>query len=152
MENQIVFTAASKTPIQVEKVIYTAKVHIDGGREGSAKSDDGQLDIALSTPGSGIKGTNPEQLLAAGWSACFIGAIKINAAGMKIRLPKDVSVDAEVDLTSGEGGYALGARLNVNLPGLTFEQAKALVEAAHQTCPYSKVTSGNINVTFSVSI
>lgn len=131
---------------QIEKVIYTGKTHTTGGRDGSSRSSDGILDIKLSSPGAGGTGTNPEQLFAAGWSACFIGAIKIAAAKARVTLPEDLAVDTEVDLGSADGGYFLQARLNVSLPGLEREVAQALVDAAHQTCPYSKATRGNINV------
>lgn len=150
MENQIIFTATSGSAIT--KTLYTAKVHINGGREGVAKSTDGRLDISLSTPGSTGTGTNPEQLFAAGWSACFIGAMQHNAATAKIRLPEGTSVDAEVDLGTGEQGFALQARLQINLPGLSIEEATSIVEAAHQTCPYSKLSRNNINVEISVTI
>src|ERR1700677_5131578 len=102
-----------------EKVVYTAKVHTTGGRDGGAsRSDDGRLDIKLSPPGSPGTGTNPEELFAAGWSACFEGAMGIAARKMKIALPADLAIDAEVDLCQSEGAYYLQARLNVNLPGL----------------------------------
>lgn len=149
MENQIVVNAAGAA---VNKVLYTAKVNVIGGREGAAQSTDDRLNIKLSTPGTPGAGTNPEQLFAAGWSACFIGAMQLNAAQQKVPLPAGTSVNAEVDLATGDGGYALQARLNVNLPGLTVEQAKAVVAAAHQTCPYSKATHGNINVQISVAV
>lgn len=136
----------------VEKVLYTGKVHTTGGRDGAAKSNDGRLDISLSSPGSKGAGTNPEQLFAAGWSACFIGAMRHNAAAQQFTLPVGTSVDTEVDLATNEGGFLLQARLNVNLPGLSVEQAKAVVAAAHDTCPYSKATRGNINVIISVAI
>lgn len=142
--------AFQSTPFAVSQVLYTGQVHITGGREGAARSSDGRLDIALSTPGTKGTGTNPEQLLAAGWSACFIGAMKHNASRLQVTVPADVSVDTEVDLATGEDGFRLQARLNVNLPGLTSEQAVALVQAAHETCPYSKATRGNINVTIEV--
>jgi Ohr subfamily peroxiredoxin len=128
------------------KVLYTGKTHTTGGREGQSRSDDGRLDIQLSSPGTSGKGTNPEQLFAAGWSACFIGAMGLAAGAMKIALPKDLAVDAEVDLVNGDGAYFLQARLNVSLPGLDRETARAIVDAAHQTCPYSKLTRGNIDV------
>jgi osmotically inducible protein OsmC len=136
----------------VEKVLYTGKVHIMGGRDGSAKSNDGRLDISLSSPGTKGAGTNPEQLFAAGWSACFIGAMRHNAAKQQFTLPEDASVDTEVDLATNESGFLLQARLNVNLPGLSVEQAKAVVAVAHETCPYSKATMGNINVIISVAV
>jgi len=132
------------TPI--EKVLYTAKTHTTGGRDGVSKSSDGRLDIALSSPGTSGSGTNPEQLFAAGWSACFIGAMGLAAGKLKVALPAGLAVDTEVDLGTAEGGYFLQARLNVSLPGLERDVAQALTEAAHQTCPYSKATRGNINV------
>lgn len=131
---------------QIEKVLYTAKTHTTGGREGAARSSDGQLDIKLSPPGSNRPGTNPEQLFAAGWSACFEGAMGHAARAMKIKLPADLAVDAEVDLGTAGDEFLLQARLNVSLPGLEREVARAVVEAAHQTCPYSKLSRGNINV------
>ena len=144
MKNQVVINDANR--VAINKVLYTGKVHITGGREGAAKSDDGRLSISLSSPGGPGAGSNPEQLFAAGWSACFIGAMKKNAPLLQIALPADTAVDAEVDLATVENGFTLQARLNVNLPGLTFEQAQKVIEAAHQTCPYSKATRGNINV------
>ncbi len=133
---------------QIDKVLYTGKTHTtSGGRDGSARSSDGRLDIQLSSPGSAGQGTNPEQLFAAGWSACFIGALGLAAAKQKIALPADLSVNAEVDLGTGTGGYFLQARLDVSIPGLDREVAQGLVDAAHQTCPYSKATRGNIDVT-----
>ncbi len=134
----------SKT--QLEKVLYTAKTHTTGGRDGAARSSDGRLDIKLSSPGTAGDGTNPEQLFAAGWSACFIGAMGVAAGKMKVALPADRAVDAEVDLGMTDGGYLLRARLNVSLPGLEREVAQAIVDAAHQICPYSKATRGNIDV------
>jgi Ohr subfamily peroxiredoxin len=129
-----------------EKVLYTAKTHTTGGRDGAARSSDGRLDVKLSTPGAPGSGTNPEQLFAAGWSACFIGAMERAAHDRKITLPTDLAVDAEVDLGTTGGAYFLQARLNVRLPGLEREVAQALVDAAHQTCPCSKATRGNIDV------
>src|SRR4249919_693406 len=122
-----------------KKVLYTAKVHTTGGRDGGAsRSDDGRLDIRHSIPGSKNPGTNPEQLFAAGWSACFEGAIGLAARKMKVTVPAGLVIDAEVDLTLGDGGYALQARLHVSHPGLDREIAQALVDAAEDTCPYSK--------------
>ena len=132
---------------QIDKVLYTGKTHTtSGGRDGSARSSDGRLDIQLSSPGSAGQGTNPEQLFAAGWSACFIGAMGLAAARQKIALPADLSVNAEVDLGTGTGGYFLQARLDVSIPGLDREVAQGLVDAAHQTCPYSKATRGNLSL------
>ena len=135
---------------KLEKVLYTGKTHTTGGRDGATLSSDGRLDLKLSRPGSAGVGTNPEQLFAAGWSACFIGAMGRVAALQKISVPADVSVDAEVDLGTIGEGFFLQARLNVSLPGLTPEAARALVDAAHQNCPYSKLTRGNIDVTINV--
>jgi osmotically inducible protein OsmC len=135
------------TMTQIGKVLYTAKTHTSGGREhGLARSSDGQLDIKLSTPGTARPGTNPEQLFAAGWSACFEGAMGLAARKMKIAIPADLSIDAEVDLCLNDGGYFLQGRLNVSLPGLDREVARALTDAAHQTCPYSKAVRGNVDV------
>ncbi len=131
---------------KIDKVLYTGRTHTVGGRDGSARSDDGQLEVKLSPPGSAHAGTNPEQLFAAGWSACFIGAMGLAAAKRKVRLPADLAVDAEVDLGTTDGAYFLQARLTVSMPGTEPELARALVEEAHQTCPYSKATRGNINV------
>jgi lipoyl-dependent peroxiredoxin len=129
-----------------ERILFTAKVHTTGGREGASRSSDGRLDIKLSPPGSTAGGTNPEQLFAAGWSACFEGAMGLAARKMKIALPADTAIDAEVDLCLADGAYFLQARLNVSVPGLERGVAQALVDAAHQTCPYSKATRGNIDV------
>ncbi|AWM92667.1 peroxiredoxin [Pseudomonas sp. 31-12] len=131
---------------EIDTVLYTGKTHTTGGRDGESKSSDGRLDVKLSPPGSSGAGTNPEQLLGAGWSACFIGAIGKAAAALKVTLPSGVAVDAEVDLGKTENAFFLQARLNVSLPGLDPVVARALVDAAHQTCPYSKATRGNIDV------
>jgi osmotically inducible protein OsmC len=136
--------------VEKGKVQYTAKTHTTGGRAGASRSDDGRLDVKLSIPGASGSGTNPEQLFAAGWSACFEGAMGLAARKMKITLPAETAIDAEVDLCNTDGAYFLQARLNVNLPGLEREVAQALADAAHQTCPYSKATQGNIDVTINV--
>src|SRR5262245_23904385 len=136
---------------QIEKVLYTAKAHTTGGREGGAsRTSDGQLDVKLAVPGTHGTGTNPEQLFAAGWSACFLSAIKLVAAKHKVRLPADVAVDAEVDLGTNNGHYLIQARLNVCLPGIDRETAQSIVDGAHMECPYSKATHGNINVVTNV--
>ena len=132
---------------QLDKVLYTAQTHTTGGRDGAARSSDGRLDVKLSSPGTSGTGTNPEQLFAAGWSACFLGAMGVAAGQMKVALPGDRAVDAEIDLGMTDGGYLLRARLNVSLPGVDREVAQAIVDTAHQICPYSKATRGNIDVT-----
>jgi len=132
---------------QIKKVLYTAKDHTTGGRDGgSSRSSDGRLDIKLSVPGTAGSGTNPEQLFGAGWSACFIGAMQIAAKKMKITFPEDAAIDVEIDLCLTGDAYSLQARLNISLPGLEREIAQALANAGHQTCPYSKATRGNIDV------
>ena len=132
------------TPI--DKVLYTAKTHTTGGRDGASRTSDGRLDVKLSTPGTAGGGTSPEQLFAAGWSACFMSALALAAGQQKVALPPDRAIDAEVDLGTNDGGYVLRARLNVSLPGLQPKVAQALVDTAHQLCPYSKATRGNIDV------
>ena len=132
---------------KIENVLYTGRTHTSsGGRDGTSRSDDGRLDIKLSSPGTPGSGTNPEQLFAAGWSACFIGAMQLAAGKTKVKFPADAAVDAEVDLGKTGGAYFLQARLNVSLPGRERDVAQARVDAAHQTCPYSKATRGNIDV------
>jgi len=132
-------------------VIYTGKTHTTGGRHnGASRSSDGRLDIDLSTPGSTGTGTNPEQLFAAGWSACFIGAMGRAAQAQKVILPKELAVDTEIDLVQGDGGYFLEARLNVSMPGIDPAVARQIVDTAHTLCPYSKATHGNIGVTLNL--
>jgi len=131
---------------KIEKTLYTAHTHTTGGRDGAARSSDGRLDVKLSPPGSAGAGTNPEQLFAAGWSACFIGAMGLAARSQGVALPGDAAVDAEVDLGMNGEAYLLAARLKVSLPGVEAATARAIVDAAHQTCPYSKATRGNIDV------
>ena len=144
---QLVKERATKAP---GKVIYTAKIHTIGGREnGAARSSDGQLDVKLALPGSSHAGTNPEQLFAAGWSACFESAIGLVAQKRKITL-SGLTIDAEVGLHLADGEYTLSARFNVSLPGLDRDVAKSLVEQAEQVCPYSKATRGNIDVVFNL--
>jgi osmotically inducible protein OsmC len=135
-------------PTPSEKVLYTAKAHTVGGRDGgSSRSSDGRLDIKLSVPGTPGTGTNPEQLFAAGWSACFEGAMGLVARKMKVTLPPDTAIDAEVDLKLTDGtAYSLGVRFNISLPGIDRASAQALVDGAHETCPYSKATRGNIDL------
>jgi osmotically inducible protein OsmC len=131
---------------QLEKVLYTAKAHTTGGRDGASRTDDGRLDIKLSPPGMGGSGTNPEQLFAAGYSACFIGAMKAVAGKMKVALPADLSVDAEVDLGPVAHAYGIAVRMKISLPGMDRVAAQALVDTAHKVCPYSNATRGNIDV------
>lgn len=131
------------------QTLYTGKVHVTGGRDGAARSEDGRLDIKLSTPGGPGAGTNPEQLLAAGWSACFQGAMAIAAHQQGVILD-GVAIDAEIDLNTDGTGYFLAARLNISVPGVESEIARGLIEAAHRTCPYSKALEGNIDVAFNL--
>jgi osmotically inducible protein OsmC len=146
--------AAPQQPRTIEatgKVIYTAKTHTTGGREnGVSRSSDGRLDIRIAPPGSPRIGTNPEQLFAAGWSACFEGALAVAAHRKKIKLPPDVAIDAAVDLHLDDGAYFLSARLNISVPGIERSVAEGLVVDAEGICPYSKATSGNIVVTYNV--
>jgi Ohr subfamily peroxiredoxin len=138
---------------ELAKVQYTAKTHTTGGRDGASRSSDGRLDIKLSRPGGPGAGTNPEQLFAAGWSACFISSMGLVANKMKVKLPADLAIDAEVDLGNSGDVYFLRARLNVSLPGLEREVAQAIVDTAHgQTCPYSNATRGNIDVTINLVV
>ncbi|KRR05389.1 peroxiredoxin [Bradyrhizobium jicamae] len=133
---------------QAAKILYTARTHTSGGRhDGISRSSDGRLDLKLSTPGGAGIGTNPEQLFAAGWSACFEGAMEIAARTRSVELPRKRAIDAEIDLVLDEGGYSLRARLSVSLPGLDRQIAQGIIEDAHQTCPYSKAVRGNIDVT-----
>lgn len=131
----------------IEKVVYTGKTHTTGGRNGESHSSDGRLAVKLSAPGSAGPGTNPEQLLAAGWSACFIGAMSKAAAELNLTLPADTAVDAEIDLGLTNNAFFLQVRLNISLPGLDPLVANQLTEKAHQICPYSKATRDNVAVT-----
>lgn len=137
------------TPL--DKVLYTARVHTTGGRDGASRSDDGKLDVQQSAPGGPGTGTNPEQLFAAGYSACFLGAMKAVAGKQNVTLPNDTAIDAEVDLGPTSKGYGIVARLTVHVPGMDPTQAQQLVDAAHQVCPYSNATRGNIDVTITVA-
>jgi len=141
----------SATDTSNKKVLYTAKTHTTGGREGGAsRTSDGRLDVKYSPPGGAGNGTNPEQLFAVGWSGCFLSAIKLVAAKQKVKLSDDVAIDAEVDLCTADGEYSLQARLNVSLPGVEREIAQSIVDGAHQICPYSKATRGNIPVAINI--
>jgi osmotically inducible protein OsmC len=134
-----------------EKVLYTAKTRTTGGRDGASRSNDGRLDVKLASPGASGIGTNPEQLFAAGWSACFESAMALAARKMKVALPRDTAMDAEVDLNIADGAYFLRARLNVSVPGVDRDVAQAIVDAAHETCPYSKAVRGNIDVAINLA-
>lgn len=132
-------------------VKYTTEATATGGRDGHARSQDGRFDVALSTPkelgGAGGDGSNPEQLFAAGYSACFIGALKVAGQQMKMKIPDDVSVTAKVGIgPRSAGGFGITADLTVSLPGIERDQAEKLVDAAHQICPYSNATRGNVDV------
>ena len=132
-------------------VKYSTKATATGGRDGNARSEDGVLDVRLSTPkelgGAGGDGANPEQLFAAGYSACFIGALKAAGAQMKVKVPADTTVTATVGIgPRSEGGFGITADLLVDLPGLERDEAQKLVDAAHQICPYSNATRGNVDV------
>jgi Ohr subfamily peroxiredoxin len=132
------------------RVLYTARVHTTGGRDGgNSKSDDGHLEVRHTVPGKGT-GTNPEQLFAAGWSACFEGALLFVAQKAKVRLPPEMAIDAEVDLRMGDDGFSLEARMNVSLPGVPRDVAQKLIADAENTCPYSKAVKGNIQSTFNL--
>jgi lipoyl-dependent peroxiredoxin len=137
--------------MSIEKVLYRAQATASGGREGHAESSDGALQVQLSTPrelgGAGGSGTNPEQLFAAGYSACFLGALKFVAAREKVALPADASITGTVGIGAIATGFGIEAELQISLPGLPREQAQALVEQAHIVCPYSNATRNNIDVT-----
>jgi len=136
---------------QTTDVIYTARTRTAGGRDhGVARSADGQLDVAFAPPGSKRIGTNPEQMFAAGWSACFEGAIGLAALRKRIKLPADVAIDAEIDLHLDDGAYFLSARLDISIPGVERNVAQDLVDAAETICPYSKAIAGNVAVTYRV--
>ncbi|MBS0214826.1 MAG: organic hydroperoxide resistance protein [Proteobacteria bacterium] len=135
----------------LDKVLYTARVHTNGGREnGHARSDDDHLDVRMTTPGKG-GGTNPEQLFAAGYSACFIGAMKAVAAHQHLQIPEGVGIDAEVDLGPVGKAFGVAVRLNIHLPGMDRAAAQKLIDDAHQVCPYSNATRGNIPVTLTLA-
>ena len=141
--------------MSLEKVVYTAHAKATGGRDGRAASSDGALDVKLATPrelgGAGGPGTNPEQLFAAGYSACFIGAIKFVAGRDKIALPSDVSIESSVGIGPIPNGFGIEVAMKVSLPGMPRAEAEALVQKAHIVCPYSNATRGNIDVRLSVA-
>jgi len=140
--------------MKLDKVLYTAHATSTGGREGTSKSSDGVLDLKLTTPkemgGNGAVGTNPEQLFAAGYSACFIGAMKYVAMTQKIALPADTSINADVGIGPIPAGFGIQVAMNISIPGMDKAEAEKLVQAAHQVCPYSNATRGNIEVTLKV--
>ena len=137
-----------------EKILYTAHATSTGGRAGTSKSPDGALDVTLTTPkelgGDGAMGTNPEQLFAAGYSACFLGAMKHVASSQKISLPAGTTVGADVGIGPIPAGFSIAVTLNVSIPGMDHAAATQLVETAHGVCPYSNATRGNIDVTLKV--
>jgi Ohr subfamily peroxiredoxin len=141
--------------MSIEKVLYTAHATSTGGRAGTSKSADGVLDLTLTTPkelgGNGATGTNPEQLFAAGYSACFIGAMKHVAMMQKITLPADTSIAASVGIGQIPAGFGIEVAMTVTIPGMERAAAEALVQAAHAVCPYSNATRGNIDVTLTVA-
>ncbi|MEJ8824100.1 organic hydroperoxide resistance protein [Variovorax humicola] len=137
---------------QLDKILYTAEAHTTGGRDGAGKSSDGAIDLKLSSPGSGKPGTNPEQLFAVGYAACFIGAMKAVGPKISVKVPDDVAIDSKVSLGPINGGaaYGIAVTLGITLPGLDDAQKKLLVEAAHKVCPYSNATRGNIDVNLEI--
>ena len=136
----------------LEKVLYTANAHTTGGRDGASRTDDGRLNVQLSSPGTSGQGTNPEQLFAAGYSACFIGAMKAVAGKQNLALPDGLSIDAEIDLGPIANAYGIAARLKINLPGMDKAVADKLVHDADLVCPYSNATRGNIDKTLTVVV
>ena len=140
---------------KVEKVLYKATATSTGGRDGKSVSSDGVLNLSLTTPkelgGAGGAGTNPEQLFAAGYSACFIGAMKFVAMKQKVALPADTSIKATVGIGQIPAGFGIEVDLEVSIPGMDRAAAQAIVDAAHQVCPYSNATRGNIEVRLSVA-
>ena len=136
---------------QLEKVLYTAKAHTTGGRDGGAsRTDDGRLDVKLSSPGTSGTGTNPEQLFAAGYSACFIGALKFVASKEKVALPADTSITGRVGIGPIPTGFGIQVELRISAHGVPRDTLQALVEKAHIVCPYSNATRGNIDVSLVV--
>jgi Ohr subfamily peroxiredoxin len=138
---------------KLDKVLYTAEAHTTGGRDGAGKSSDGAIDVKLSSPGSGKPGTNPEQLFAVGYAACFLGAMKAVSGKISVKVPEDTAIDSKVSLgpTNGGAAYGISVALAITLPGLDDAQKKLLVDTAHQVCPYSNATRGNIDVDITVA-
>ena len=138
---------------QLDKVLYTAQSRTTGGRDGGAgQSSDGALEVKLNPPGSGKPGTNPEQLFAVGYAACFIGAMKAVGPKISVKVPEEVAIDSKVSLgpTNGGAAYGISVQLAISLPGLDDAQKKLLVDTAHQVCPYSNATRGNIDVELTI--
>ena len=137
-----------------EKILYTAHATSTGGRDGTSRTDDGSLDVKLTVPkglgGNGAPGTNPEQLFAAGYSACFLGAMQHVARMQKITLSPETTINADVGIGPIPQGFGIQVALHVNIPGMEKDAARKLVEAAHQVCPYSNATRGNIEVALDV--
>lgn len=142
--------------MSIEKVLYRAEATTTGGRDGTSQTSDGALSVSLSTPkelgGAGGNGTNPEQLFAAGYSACFIGAMKHVASQRKVALPEATQVVGQIGIGQIAAGFGIEVALNVSLPGMDQAAAQELVDAAHQVCPYSNATRGNIDVTLNVEV
>ncbi len=136
------------TPL--DKVLYTARTHVTGGRDGNGRSDDGKLEVRLSPPAQSAPGTNPEQLFGVGFSACFMGAMKAVAPKVGVQVPADAAIDAEVDLGPTSLGYGISVRMSIKLPGLERDRAQKLVEEAHKVCPYSNATRNNIDVQLNI--
>lgn len=140
--------------MSVEKVVYRAKADVTGGRDGRATSSDGVLDVALTTPkemgGAGGQGTNPEQLFAAGYSACFLGAMKFVGGRDKHKIPGDTSIHGEVGIGPIPNGFGIEVELKISLPGMDPKEAQELIDKAHVVCPYSNATRGNIDVTLTL--
>jgi osmotically inducible protein OsmC len=138
----------------LDKTLYTAVATATGGREGIARSNDGVIDLKLTTPkelgGNGAEGTNPEQLFAAGYSACFIGALKVAAAREKVKLPQEVSIEGHVGIGPVGQAFGIEVTLNISVPGIARDVARDLIEKAHLICPYSNATRGNIDVTLNL--
>ena len=151
----IPFNQQKGTVMSIEKVLYRGKARATGGRDGRATTDDGQVDVRLTTPkelgGAGGPGTNPEQLFACGYSACFLGAMKFVANRDKLPIPADVSIEGAVGIGAIPNGFGIEVDLTVNLPGMAREQAETLVQRAHIVCPYSNATRNNIDVRFTVN-
>ena len=137
-------------PTALDKVVYTARTHVTGGREGEGRSTDERISVKLSSPGGPGQGTNPEQLFGIGYSACFMGAMKAVAPKLQLSVPQDAAIDAEVDLGPTSLGYGVAVRLNISLPGLERAKAEQLVAEAHKICPYSNATRNNIDVQLKV--